>query len=64
LNINRGACHFADGIIHGSESLDTSVDYLSVAQDKPVLPFLSSDTPDFLPAYMDFFQNLTAEVEQ
>jgi len=43
ISLHKGAAHFSDGVIIGSESLDTSVDYLSVAQDKPVLPWKSDE---------------------
>lgn len=38
-SMHKGAAHYADGVIVGSESLDTSVEYLSVASSKPVLPW-------------------------
>lgn len=60
LSLHKGACHFSDAIIIGSESVDNSVDYLSVIQDKPVLQACGMD--EFLPAYLEFFKNLT-EVE-
>jgi len=63
ISLYKGACAYADGIILGSESIDTSVDYLSVAQDKPVLSFKGED--EYLTAYLDFFQSLmTEEVQQ
>ena len=58
INVNRAACQFSDAIIIGSETIDTSVDYLSVAQDKPVLP-LQPDA-DFLPTYLEFYHSLDA----
>ena len=49
----------ADAVIIGSETLDTNVDYLSVAQDKPVLPWKNDE--ELLPAYLEFFKSLTEE---
>jgi starch synthase len=56
ISMHKGACAFSDGIIIGSESVDMNVDYLSVANDKPILPFPGEE---FLPAYLEFFKNLT-----
>lgn len=56
LSMHKGACTFSDGIVIGSASLDQSVDYLSVAQDKPVLSYIGED---YLPAYLEFFKSLT-----
>jgi starch synthase len=60
VNMNRGACQYSDAIIIGSETLDLSVDYLSDAQEKPVLPFMDSNS-DYLPTYLDFYQSLMTE---
>ena len=61
--MHKGAVAFSDAIVIGSESLDTSVDYLSVAQDKPVLSWKNEE--EILPAYLEFFRSLTeAEVAQ
>jgi len=63
ISMHKGAAAFADAVIIGSESQDTNVDYLSVAQDKPVLPWKNEE--EMLPAYLDFFKSLTeAEVAQ
>lgn len=63
FSINKGACAYADAIVIGSESVDTGVDYLSLAQDKPVLPWKSFD--EFQSANLDFFRQLSeAEVSQ
>ncbi len=63
FSINKGACTYADAIVIGSETLDTSVDYLSVAQDKPVLPWKSVE--EYQSASLEFFRQLTeAEVSQ
>ncbi len=59
LNLDRGAAKFADALIIGSEQVDTSVDYLSVAQDKPVLSPM--DENDFLPVYLDLYHSLMGE---
>ncbi len=63
LSMHKGAATFADALIIGSEGVDTNVEYLSVTQDKPVLPFKTED--EMLPAYLEFFRTLTeAEVSQ
>ena len=59
ISMHRGAAAFSDAIIIGSESLDTNVDYLSVAQDKPVLPWKNDE--EQLNAYLEFFKSLTEE---
>ncbi|HMX39272.1 MAG TPA: glycogen/starch synthase [Saprospiraceae bacterium] len=38
-SMHKGAAHYSDGVIVGSATLDPDVDYLSVASDKPVLPY-------------------------
>ncbi len=63
LSMHKGACAFADAITIGSESMDTNVDYLSVAQDKPILNWKGEE--EYLPATLEFFRQLTeAEVSQ
>lgn len=63
LSMHKGAAMYSDAIIIGSETLDTSVDYLSVAQDKPVLSWKSGE--EMPSAYLEFFKSLTeAEVAQ
>ncbi|MBK6932101.1 MAG: glycogen/starch synthase [Saprospirales bacterium] len=63
ISMHKGACAFADAIAIGSESVDTSVDYLSVAQDKPVLPWKGEDA--FQASALEFLRQLTeAEVSQ
>jgi starch synthase len=63
LSMHKGAAAYSDAIVAGSETLDTSVDYLSVAQDKPVLSWKSEE--EMLPAYLEFFRSLAeAEVAQ
>lgn len=42
-SMHKGAAHYADGVVVGSETLDTSVEYLSVASSKPVLPWRSEE---------------------
>lgn len=62
ISMHKGACAFSDGIIVGSEKVDTNVDYLSVAQDKPVLPWKGED--EMLQSHLEFFRSLTeAEAE-
>jgi hypothetical protein len=58
--MHKGAAHYADAVIIGSESLDTSVPYLSVAGDKPVLPWQPVD--EALPGYLEFFKTLSEGV--
>lgn len=61
LSMHKGACTYADAIILGSESIDANVDYLSVAQDKPILPWKNEE--EYLNANLEFFKQLTeAEV--
>lgn len=63
LSMHKGAAAFADALIVGSAEIEPNVDYLSVAQDKPVLPFKNED--EMLQAYLEFFRTLTeAEVSQ
>lgn len=61
LSMHKGACHFADAVIVGSEQIDASVDYLSVTQDKPVLPWKGEE--GFRENYLEFLRQLSeAEV--
>ena len=61
--MHKGAAHFADAVIVGSETLDTSAEYLSAASAKPVLPYIPEE--EGLQPYLDFFRNLTeAEVSR
>ncbi|MBK9338905.1 MAG: glycogen/starch synthase [Lewinellaceae bacterium] len=61
LSMDKGACTFADAIIVGSEQVDMSVDYLSVTQDKPVLPWKGEE--GYRENCLEFFKQLTeAEV--
>lgn len=63
LSMHKGAIEFSDGVVIGSESVDTSVDYLSFAQDKPVLPWNSEETVQT--DHLEFFRSLMeAEVSQ
>ncbi len=66
ISMHKGACAFADAIAIGSDLVDTSVDYLSVAQDKPILPWREGGTDaEFLDDYLEFFRQLSeAEVSQ
>ncbi len=57
ISMHKGAAHFADALIIGSESLDASVEHLSVAGNKPVQPWLPAE--EAYPAYLDFFRSLT-----
>lgn len=58
---HKGACTYADAIIIGSESVDTGVEYLSVAQDKPIMPWKGEE--DYLTDSLEFFRQLSeAEV--
>ena len=49
-----------DAVIIGSESLDTSVPYLSLAGEKPVLPWQPAE--EALPGYLEFLKSLTEGV--
>lgn len=61
LSMHKGACAFADAVIVGSEDVDESVEYLSVAQDKPVLPWKGEE--GFRENNLEFFRQLSeAEV--
>jgi starch synthase len=61
LSMHKGACHFADAVIVGSEQIDAGVDYLSVTQDKPVLPWKGEE--GFRENYLEFLRQLSeAEV--
>ncbi len=63
VSMHKGAAAFSNAIVIGSETLDTSVDYLSVAQDKPVLAW--KDESATAAAHVEFFRSLTeAEVAQ
>lgn len=65
ISMHKGACAHADAIVIGSGLVDTSVDYLSVAQDKPILPWNGQSDEEFLNDYLEFFRQLTeAEVSQ
>ena len=62
ISMHKGACAFSDGIIIGSESVDTSVGYLSLDQDKAIL---APPGEAYLPTYLEFFKNLAeATVEE
>lgn len=63
VSMHKGAAAFSNAIVIGSETLDTSVEYLSVAQDKPVLAW--KDESETAAAHVEFFRSLTeAEVAQ
>ncbi len=64
VSMHKGAAiAFSDAIIIGSETLDTSVEHLSVASTKPVLPWAPQE--EAFPAYLEFFRSLTeAEVSR
>jgi hypothetical protein len=55
--MHKGAAHFADAIILGSETLDGAVEYLT-ASNKPVQPWLPPET--IFPALLEFFRTITA----
>ncbi len=59
ISMHKGAAHFADALIIGSESLDTSVEHLSVSGEKPVLPWTAAE--EMVPAILEFFRSLTEE---
>ncbi len=56
ISMHKGAAAFSDALILGSESLDSNVEYLSMAQDKPVLTWTTED--ELLQAHADFFRSL------
>lgn len=62
ISVHRGACAYADGVIIGSESIDTSVDYLAKTMaEKPVLSWPGEDA--LAAASLDFFKSMSeAEV--
>jgi len=63
LSMHKGACAHADAIMIGSETVDTNVDYLSLSQDKPVMPWKGEES--FPMDSLEFFRNLSeAEVSQ
>jgi len=58
--MHKGAAHYADAVIIGSESLYSSVPHLSENGEKPVLPWQPIETA--LPAYLEFLKSLTEDV--
>jgi starch synthase len=60
VSMHKGAAHYADAVIIGSETLDTSVPYLSVSGEKPVLPWQPND--EALPGYLEFLKGLSERV--
>lgn len=53
LNLMRSAVVYSDGIIKGSETLDTELEGFIDEQDKPVLDYQSPE--DFADAYEEFY---------
>jgi starch synthase len=63
ISMHKGACAYSDGMMIGSEMMDTSVDYLSESEDKVIMPWKDSD--ELLSATSEFLRNLLeAEVPQ
>jgi len=63
MSMHKGAIDFSDGVIMGSESTETGVNYQAVSQEKPVLFWNSEET--MLADHLEFFRTLTeAEVPQ
>jgi starch synthase len=60
VSMHKGAIAYSDAIMLGSKSIEPNVEYLSMVQDKPVLPLKEGD--EFLPACAEFFRSLL-EVE-
>jgi starch synthase len=59
---HKGAMHYADAIIKGSETFDENV-LAVIPTDKPVLDFHAEET--YLPSYIDFYKTLlTAAAEE
>ena len=56
VSMHKGAAHYADAVIIGSESLDTSVPHLSISGDKPVLPWQPAE--EAIPGYLEFLNSL------
>lgn len=56
-SLHKGAAHYGDGIIVGSATFDDSVEYLSVASDKPVLPYKPLD--ELPAALLEYLKSLS-----
>lgn len=59
VSMHKGAAHFSDALIIGSESLDNSVEHLSVAGTKPVLPWAPDE--EIQSTMLEFFRSITEE---
>ena len=60
IQLEQGAIHYADAIVHGTEELSAQADGVLAATDKPVMPF----DEDYRPKLIEFYQSLlTEEVE-
>jgi len=58
VGLHQGAIAQSDAIILGSESLKGFT-----AGDKPVLDYQSTETPEYLETYVDFYKSLAVEAE-
>ncbi|MEM9919710.1 MAG: glycogen/starch synthase [Bacteroidota bacterium] len=56
ITLHKGAATFADGVIHGSESLSDGTSEMLGSLDKPVLEFKSPE--EYLAAYLEFYHSL------
>lgn len=60
ISMHKGAAHYADAVIIGSENMDTSVPHLSSTDEKPVLPWQPDEQA--LRGYLEFFKTLSEDV--
>lgn len=60
FQLHTGAIHYADGVIAGSEEMDEELKSAFEAFDKPKLSHVEAGE-DYLPAYLEFYQNLMQE---
>ncbi|MEZ4932367.1 MAG: glycogen/starch synthase [Saprospiraceae bacterium] len=64
VTLDKGAVHYADALIRGSEELNEELENLLATTEKPVLDYQNED--ELLGAYVDFYHTLLEEetVEQ
>jgi starch synthase len=62
LNEKKGAFHYADAVIKGSETYSETVTELIDSLEKPVLESQDKDT--YLPAYIEFYKKLMGSDEE
>lgn len=56
-DLHKGAIHYADGVIVGSDNLDADIQVALDGSDKPVLVY--QNETEYLAAYKSFFEQLT-----